>query len=348
MPLSRRQFLSSTVKTLLAAPAVGDILFSNSQAPSGTLMTVMGPIKAAEMGTTLIHEHILVDFIGADKISYDRWNRDAVIQKVWPLIEAVKAAGVKTFFDCTPAFLGRDPHLLKTIAQKSGLHIVTNTGYYGAFNNKYLPPWVHTEAAEQLAVRWIKEAREGIGGTSVRPGFIKISVDEGKLSPLHQKLVKAAAIAHLATGLTICSHTGKAPAAFEQLELLQGAGVQPDAFVWVHAQAEEEIGLHSQAARLGAWVSLDAIGWGDPAEYVRPLVSLKEQRLLHRVLISHDAGWFDPAKNDGGEIIGYTGLFTKLLPLLRQNGFSQADIDQLIVHNPVSAFTAGIRRQQPA
>lgn len=343
MPLSRRQFLTSTVGGLLSTTTFANALW-REQKPQTTLMTVTGPIKAAEMGITLIHEHILVDFIGADKINDKRWDREAVIRKAWPYIEAAKAAGVKTFFDCTPAFVGRDPQLLKMVAQKSGLQIVTNTGYYGAFNNKYLPGWVHTETAEQLAARWIREAKEGIADTGVRPGFIKISVDEGKLSPVHQKLVKVAALTHLATGLTICSHTGKAPAAFEQLEIIQAAGVKTDAFVWVHAQEETNLTLHTKAARLGAWVSLDAIGWGDPKEYVQLLVNLKKQQLLHRTLISHDAGWYDTDKPDGGAFVGYTALFTKLLPLLRQHGFSQTDIDQLIVHNPVLAFTTGIRR----
>ncbi|WP_276486053.1 phosphotriesterase family protein [Paraflavitalea pollutisoli] len=343
MPLSRRQFLTSTVGGLLSTSAIANTRWEGPEA-QGTLMTVLGPVKAAQMGTTLIHEHILVDFIGAEKINENRWEREAVIHKAWPFIEAVKAAGVKTFFDCTPAFVGRDPLLLKMVAQKSGLHIVTNTGYYGAFNNKYLPAWVHTETAEQLAARWIKEAKDGIGDSGVRPGFIKISVDEGKLTPVHQKLVRAAAITHLATGLTICSHTGRAPAAFEQIELLQAAGVQSAAFVWVHAQEEADLHLQAKAARAGAWVSLDAIGWGDPADYVKPLLQLKGQQLLQRVLVAHDAGWYDPEKPDGGPFVGYTALFTKLLPLLREQGFSQADIDQLIVHNPVQAFTTGIRR----
>ncbi|MDF2191847.1 hypothetical protein [Paraflavitalea sp. CAU 1676] len=296
------------------------------------------------MGATLIHEHILVDFIGADKISYDRWNREEVIKKVMPYLEEMKAQGVKTFFDCTPAFLGRDPVLLKTIAEKTGLHIVTNTGYYGAIKNKHLPAWAHTETDQQLALRWIREAKEGIEGTDVRPGFIKISVDEGKLSALHQKIVRAAAITHLATGLTICSHTGKAPAAFEQLEILKAAGLQPDTFVWVHAQAEDNIEQHIKAATMGAWVSLDAIGWGKPEQYVSLLTELKERRLLHRVLISHDAGWYDPAKPAGGEFIGFTALFTKLIPLLKSKDFTKADIDQLLVYNPIIAFTAGVRR----
>lgn len=342
MPLSRRQFLLATFGAGLVAIDAYGRQFPAMQV-SGKLMTVSGEIPAAQMGKTLIHEHVLVDFIGAGKISYDRWNREEVMKKVLPFLQEAKQAGVKTFFDCTPAFLGRDPLLLKTLAKKSGLHIITNTGYYGAVDNKYLPAWTKEETAQQLAQRWIKEYKDGIEGTGVRPGFIKISVNEGKLSDLHQKLVRAAAITHLETGLTICSHTGKAPAAFEQLDILQTMRVKPDAFVWVHAQAESDKALHAKAARLGAWVSLDAIGWGEFENYADAIARLKEQQLLHRVLISHDAGWYQPGEPEGGKFIGFTNIFTKVIPLLKQKGFTETDIDQLLVKNPVQAFTTGIK-----
>lgn len=342
MPLSRRQFLLATFGAgLVAVDAYGHK--SSATQASGKLMTVLGEIPAGKMGKTLIHEHVLVDFIGAGKISYDRWDREEVIRKVLPFLQEAKQAGVKTFFDCTPAFLGRDPVLLKSLAEKTGLHFVTNTGYYGAVGNKYLPAWVQEETDKHLAQRWINEFKQGIENTGIRPGFIKISVDEGKLSDLHQKLVRTAAITHLGTGLTICSHTGKAPAAFEQLDILQTIGVKPDAFVWVHAQAEGDKSLHAKAARLGAWVSLDAIGWGDLENFADSIARLKDQQLLHRVLISHDAGWYQPGEPEGGKFIGFTNIFTKLIPLLKQKGFTATDVDQLLVKNPGAAFTTGVK-----
>lgn len=107
---------------------------------TGNIMTVNGLIRSEQMGTALIHEHFLVDFIGADRINPNRWNRDAVVKKVLPYLLEAKKAGVKTLFECTPAFLGRDVLLLQQLASQSGLHLVTNTGYYGAVENKYLPP----------------------------------------------------------------------------------------------------------------------------------------------------------------------------------------------------------------
>ncbi len=95
--------------------------------------------------------------------------------------------------DCTPIFLGRDIILLQKLAAESGMQILTNTGYYGAVENKYLPQWAFTESPEQIANRWINEFENGIENSSVKPGFIKISVDSEHLSALHAKLAKASA-----------------------------------------------------------------------------------------------------------------------------------------------------------
>jgi phosphotriesterase-related protein len=223
----------------------------------GIIMTVNGPVSSREMGVSLIHEHILVDFIGADSTTDRRWNKGKVIERAMPFLKQIKDLGCQTLVECTPEFLGRDPLLLKSLSGSTGLNILTNTGYYGAVNNKYIPQYAFTESADQLAARWILEWDNGIDGTGIKPGFIKIGVASGNLSDMHKKLVTAAARTHLKTGLTIASHTGPAIPAFEQLEILKNEGVNPDAFIWVHAQAEKDMSNHIKAARTGAWRS----GW---------------------------------------------------------------------------------------
>lgn len=329
--LTRRQFLALSAASL----------FRNT----GKIMTIKGWIGASEMGKTLIHEHFLVDFIGADRISNSRWNREKVVEKVLPYLIEIKALGVKTVLDCTPNFLGRDVNLLKMLSEQSGLQIVTNTGYYGAVNNKYLPAWAFTETAEQLSKRWIEEFENGIDGTAIRPGFIKTAVDaNGPLSALHRKLLQAAGLTHLQTGLTICSHTGLAKAAFEEIEVLKQIGVHPSAFVWVHAQAENQKIFHTKAAQEGTWVSLDGIGWGDTENYANSIDLMKANKVLPRLLISHDAGWYKPDEPNGGDFIGFTTIFKKLLPMLRAKGFTKKDIEQLLVKNPAEAFAVKVRK----
>lgn len=335
MIFSRREFLVASLGAL----------FLSGKKKEPYINTVNGLIPSVQLGKTLIHEHFLVDFIGADKISSDRWNQEEVIEKILPYLQEARQAGVKSVFDCTPDFLGRDVKLLKMLSERSGVQIITNTGYYGAVGNKYLPSWSLSETAEQLAKRWINEFKNGINGTAVKPGFIKIGVDaDGPLSELHKKLVHAAAITHRKTGLTICSHTGPAKAALEQLEILKSMGVRPNAFVWVHAQAESDKSYHLNAARQGAWVSLDGIGWGDFDNYTDSIMRLKNEGLLNRVLISHDAGWYKPGEASGGEFKGYTNIFNELFPRLRQKGFSESDFDQLLITNPAEAMSIRVRK----
>jgi phosphotriesterase-related protein len=316
---------------------------SCSSEKEGIIMTVSGPVSSSKMGTTLTHEHVLVDFIGADSISFSPWNKTTVAEKVLPFLRQIKNPGFRTFVECTPEYIGRDPLLLKLLSDSSGLNIITNTGYYGASNDKYMPKHAYDETAEELADRWIRESEYGIDGTGIKPGFIKIGVGPGHLSDLHRKIVKAAALTHLKTGLTIASHTGPAIPAFEQLEILQSQGVSSEAFIWVHAQNEKDISTHIRAARMGAWISLDGVNNDMIGEYVKMIKNMKNNNLLSKVLLSHDSGWYHPGEVNGGKINGYTAIFDNLIPGLLKEGFSEKEIEQIMIINPQKAFTIRVR-----
>lgn len=311
-----------------------------------TIITVNGPIPASEMGTTLVHEHVLVDFIGADSTGYDRWIKDEVVALVLPYLTEVKNLGVKTLMECTPAFVGRDPWILKELSRKSGMHLVTNTGYYGAHSNRFIPAHFYEKSAAELADLWIEEYRHGIEDSGVKPGFIKIAVDEDdNLSPDHKKIITAAALAHQQTGLAIASHTGPDNPAFEQIEVLKAHGIDPSVFIWVHAQRGSLEG-NIKAAEAGTWISLDNVNARrepgsayDIAWYAERVEALKNAGLLHRVLISHDAGWYSPGEEKGGEFRGFTALFSQLIPKLKEAGFTSSEIDMILIKNPMTAYS---------
>lgn len=333
------------IKNNVVAAVLSIILFCQCTSKNeGIIMTVNGPIPVNRMGMTLEHEHILVDFIGADSISADRWNKKEVALVALPFLQRIKEDGCTTFIDCTPAYLGRDPELLRSLSSSSGLNIITNTGLYGAGNNKFLPQYAFGETADQLASRWTKEWENGIDGTNVKPGFIKIGVAADHLSEVHRKLITAAARTHLTTGLTIASHTGGAVPAFEQIEVLRQEGVAASAFIWVHAQVEKDMNTHVKAAGMGAWVSFDGLSEGNTDDYLRLLNNMKQNHLLDKVLLSHDAGWYHPGELNGGEYKGYTTLFEKFIPLLKNEKFSEKEIRQLLVLNPAAAFAIGVRK----
>jgi phosphotriesterase-related protein len=340
--LSRRDFLITASELLIAS--TGN---KTSGQERKNIMTVKGPIRPKEMGITLEHEHVLVDFVGAAMSNTNRWVKEEVVKKVLPLIKEVKAQGCKTFIDCTPNYLGRDPVLLQWLSELSEMNFITNTGYYGGSDNKFLPSHAFEESAEQLADRWIKEWNEGIGDSSVRPGFIKISVNAGDLSNISKKLITAAALTHLKTGLTIVSHTGPVVPALQQLKILKQLGITPEAFVWVHAQQEKDRNQLVKLAKMKCWISLDGLNDANVKEYSDRLMFLRKSKVLNRILISHDAGWYDPDKPGGGEIRGYTTLFTKLIPELEKRGFEESEVMQLIEKNPQDAFEIRVRKKKP-
>jgi phosphotriesterase-related protein len=262
---------------------------------------------------------------------------------VLPYVAGLRALGGRTLVECTPAYLGRDPLLLRRLSEATGVHIVTNAGYYGARADRHLPPHAFTDDADALAARWVREWQGGIEGTGVRPGFMKIGVDDGRLSDVDRKLVRAAARAHRRTGLPIAVHTGPAEGAFDQLQVLEEEGVDPSAWIWVHAQAEEDRARHVEAARRGAWVEFDGVGPGSVAEHVALVAGLKEHGLLGRALVSHDAGWYAVGEPDGGSFRAFDTLFTALLPALREAGFTGPEIHRLTVANPAEAFAVRVR-----
>jgi phosphotriesterase-related protein len=331
----------------------GIAIITCKPASSDYVMTVNGPEYPGKMGITLEHEHILVDFIGADSTGYFRWNRDSVIKKALPALLEAKQKGVKTIIECTPAWLGRDPLLLKSLSQQAGINFITNTGYYGANQNKYIPVSFFNTTVQELAGLWISEFENGIENTGIKPGFIKIAVDPSdSLSAEHNKIVTAAAITHLRTGLVIASHTGPDNPAFAQINVLKRMGVNPSAFIWVHAQRGTPEG-NIRAAKEGAWISLDNIRKRPDAEpgapnslewYAERIAELKNEGFLSQVLISHDSGWYDPSKPGGGKFNGYSDIFDSFIPLLKEKGFSDAEIDQILVKNPQEAFMVKIRK----
>lgn len=339
---NRRAFLKTSLIMSVGAGAFLKPVFAHKKKKQ--VMTVTGPIDASAMGNTLPHEHILVDFIGAEEINPPRWDREEVMEKVLPYLEEAKSAGCHTFIDCTPNYLGRDVVLLKRLSEKSGLHMITNTGYYGGSDSRFLPAHTFHETADQLAERWIAEWQSGIEGTEIKPGFMKISVNAGPLSEVSRKLITAAAMTHLKTGLTIASHTGPAIPALEQIEILKSNKVDPTALIWVHAQSESDLNYLVEAAQAGAWVSLDGLNDQNITDYIHKLSHLKKEKCLDKVLLSHDAGWYDPGKPEGGELRGYTVLFRKLIPALEQEGFDESEIIQLIQKNVENAFSIGIKK----
>lgn len=306
----------------------------------GKIQTVLGPIDPRDLGPALTHEHILVDFVGADKVSPDRYDPDEVFEVMLPYLKALREAGIRAVFECTPNYLGRDPALLRRLSQASGLHIITNTGLY---KEPYLPVWAKEATAEEIARSWIREATEGIGPEHIKPGFIKIAANEGDLSDLQRKILEAAILTSKATGLVIASHTTQGMTAQQQLDFLERAGLPASRFIWVHADAEPDAELRYRAAARGAWLSYDGLREESAAQKLAMVLEALE-RCPNRLLISQDAGWYNVGQPRGGQIVRMDWLPRHFVPMLIAAGVSQRAVDGLLVSNPAAAFV--IRRPE--
>jgi len=309
----------------------------------GQIVTVRGPIAPDELGFTLPHEHVLVDFIGADKVSLDRYDQDVAFEYILPHLKQAKSLGCEALVECTPSYIGKDPVLCRRLSEATDVHLITNVGYYGAAEDKFVPAFAYDETADQLSDRWVKDA-EDVEGSGIHPGFIKIGVDKTTLSEIDAKLVRAAARTHLRTGLLIYSHTGYAIPAIEEIAILKEEGVHPSAWVWTHAQNEKDNDQHEKAAREGAWIAFDGVNPDEEkvARDLKHLTEMKKRGLLGHVHLSHDAGWYRPSEEQ--RFRSYDFIFSTFLAKLKEAGLTEEDIHQVTEENPKKALTVGIRR----
>ncbi len=350
LPVNRRDFITSSA---LAVAGAQTGCGTTGAADEGRIMTVTGPIRPRDLGRTLIHEHVIVDFIGAARTSPERYDHDLAFQFALPHFQQLRARGVKSFAECTPRYIGRDAALLQRLSRASDVQIISNTGWYAAVDHKFLPPEAEKESTEQIATRWLDEWHDGIEGTGIRPGFLKLGTGSGPLPPVDAKLVRAAARVHRETGLTIAIHTGDGAAALDELRLLREEGVAPGALVWVHAMNDPGP-IQIEAAKMGAWISLDGYSLAphNVLRFPKYVEAHHEAGTLHRVLLSHDDGWAvdgdAPSGNKltlfgNGNQAPFESIFTRLLPDLRAKGFTDADFDRMLMNNPREALT--IRRR---
>jgi len=313
-----------------------------TQRDTGMVETVHGPVEPNSLGMTLSHEHLFSNF-SLPLEETDTYDEAALFSQVIPYLRSLHEQGIRTIIDYTANYFGRRPDLLKAIADSTGIQIVTNTGIYGAANDRYVPQYAYEYSAEKIARRWIAEAEQGINGTSIRPGFIKLAFDEGPPTDIDRKLFEAGIKTHLETGLTVAVHTGNNPEAVGlQLSLLDEYGVDPSAWIWTHGNWHNDLDRLLEVAAQGAWISLDGVKRDNVEQYLDYIQRFREADLLDRLLLSHDGDAY-PA---GGEIRPFEAIPTALIPAMRVHGFPEAVIDQLLVENPGKAYAVKVRRDR--
>jgi phosphotriesterase-related protein len=308
---------------------------------TGKIRTLKGDVAVDTLGLMLPHEHLFVDLRGPFAERYAEADPEAVRQVMQPYLEAIEKIGVTAFVDCAPAGVGRNVRVLRHIAEHTPIHIIAPTGVY---KEGFIPADLQAVSAEYLADLWTREISEGVDGTDSRAGFIKVALVDDGPTAIEERNLKAAAAASQQTGAVVASHTIGGKAARAEMDILEAAGLDLHRFIWVHAHTERDTAVHVEAAKRGAWVEFDAVGaenWHPQSALLEAVLALVEAGYADHILLSHDAGWYEPGQPGGlpkDGVRGYTALFEQFIPAMQARGVSDETIRLLTVTNPARAF----------
>jgi phosphotriesterase-related protein len=344
---NRRQFLVQ----MSAAVAATWPMKASAQAQAGAVQTVLGPLDASRLGFTLPHEHI------ADAPDVlNRWpagGRAGFVAKAIERLKAVRAAGIGTIADLTTYDVGRDIHFLEEVSRKSGLTMIAATG------QRFFPPkaagvTMPARTIDGLADFFVKEIEQGIDGTSIRAGVIKIGVIAKDPTRLEETGLRAAAKASKASGVPIRTHTAAAQRAGERhAAILDSEGIDPARVSFDHSDDSGDMDYYLGLVKRGYSLGMDHVHRGLGPEFKPPFERraqcvklLVDAGFADRIFLSSDAefgGALLPAdKREWRETIDPPGgmLFNleTLIPHLKRIGVPERAIRTITVDNPRRFF----------
>ena len=180
------------------------------------VQTVRGPVDTAELGQTLMHEHVFTLTADVQQNYPEEWgSEDERVADAVEKLTALSAVGVRTIVDPTVIGLGRYIPRIQRIAEQIDLNIVVATGCYTYDDVPFffhhrgpaLNAAVGAEVPDPMVDMFVRDITEGIAGTGVRAAFLKCAIDEPGLTPGVERVMRAVAKAHQRTGAPITVHT---------------------------------------------------------------------------------------------------------------------------------------------
>jgi phosphotriesterase-related protein len=292
--------------------------------------TVLGPVAPEQVGRTLMHEHVLCDFYRTSGQLNQVLNDEGLaVDELAPLV----AAGGSALVEVTTADIGRNPDGLARISRLTGLHIVMSTGWY---RQPFYPPEIDRTSTQALADRMIRDLTGGVDGTGLRAGVIgEIGANLDYMTAQEERVFRASARAHRATGAPITTHASMYPVGVAQLALLREEDVDPSRVVIGHCDTYLDRDYHLALLRAGAYVQFDTVG----RQHMNPderradaLAALVREGWIERLLLSSDRCYRSDLHAFGGA--GYDVVFTRFFEMLRARGLREAELDLLTIINP--------------
>ncbi len=293
---------------------------------SALIRTVLGEVKPSEITGALLHEHMQLaetekDFIDA---------RPAVIRKLTGDFKKLIKAGCNCFVDTS--MNSARPRLAAELSERTGMHVVCTTGFYVEAR---MPRFVKKASIAEISARMERDVTEGMKGTGHRAGLIKVASNAYGVLKNERKVFLAAAKAHRKTGAPVHVHGPKG--AWPQFELLNSNGVPPESISIAHIEVApwEDILRVARAGGIMCFTNWGGKEWVPEGQIVAQVVDLVRRGFARQITISVDMylSW------TGGRLRqrwpgGYTQIFDRVIPKLRKEGLTRAQLDAIIRKNP--------------
>ncbi len=308
-----------------------------------TVNTVTGPVSSADLGCTLMHEHVFVEYGTALQDCRPLGSaREQILSTCFAVAAQVKACGIATIVDPTTTDLGRNIPLLKAVSEHSGLNIVCCTGIYSTATYQAL--CLRLGGPEAIADLFVRELTDGIGNSGVKAGIIKL-VTGSEIDDDDHELLCACARASVATGAPIITHT-EGILGPEQQRILHDHGVPFEKIIVGHSCISTSFTYHRQIVEAGSFIGFDRFGMegGMPDEVrVQSLKKLIDAGFLDKLIISHDSVWYwvNGPKIGSGPYKNWkpTNFFERVIPMLHYAGVSDDQIETILTDNPRRYFS---------
>ena len=304
--------------------------------------TVAGPVDVSELGFTLMHEHVVVKSPGVAENFPSVWDREAEMERAAAKLRDAAARGVKTIVDCTTVDLGRDIEFVAEVAHRSGVQIIACTGMYYD-----VPRYFHSRSADVMAELFVQEIRDGIAGTGIKAGIIKCATDEAGMTAPVEKVVRAAARAHRATGAPITTHTYAAgEMGTRQQDILAEEGVDLTRVIIGHSGDSRDTEYLLRLLGHGSYIGMDRFGLDmllPTADRVATVALLCRLGHADRMILSHDApsymDWYERWMIErASPNWHYNFIPDTVIPALRRAGVTDDQIRQMTIDNPRRIF----------
>jgi phosphotriesterase-related protein len=311
--------------------------------------TVRGPVDTADLGRVLMHEHVFV-LTPEIQDNFPAFDEEAEVAGAVARLNELKANGIDTIVDLTAIGLGRYIPRIQRVNAEADINIVAATGLY-TYNE--VPHYFHfrgpgtiLDGPEVMVEMFVKDIEEGIADTGVKAGILKCATDEQGVTHGVERVLRAVAQAHRATGVPISTHThAVTKRGLEQQNIFEQEGVELSRVVIGHSGDTTDVAYLEEVMARGSFLGMDRFGIDvilPFEERVQIVATLCERGHADQMVLSHDAScYIDWLPHEAFEMMPrwhYLHITKDVIPALKDRGVTDEQIDQMLIHNPKKVF----------